>query len=296
LINKSLIDAPFTFVPPTAHVANCFEFEPRKGIIAPGERQTIQISFKATLLGMFDEEFQFSVPGSPMPAALRIKGCIDGPNLHLDVKEINFGDIAFGLPYTKNFRLTNASPASLTFKLRIPDDGSGPVVSCYDKMRNNTDPSWRKGIDFSVKPKEFTMTPSQGTILPQGHQDIEVTLCSNTVMEYYQYILVDVEGIGEGVLALTVMGRCIVPKLTAYPYILCYDECHLKEPYERKFLVVNNSHIPGCYGLIAQKREEDTPVFYSSSKPCGIVQPFSVAEIPVTIEAQKLGKYDTSVL
>ncbi|XP_031978071.1 LOW QUALITY PROTEIN: hydrocephalus-inducing protein homolog [Corvus moneduloides] len=369
LINKSLIDAPFTFVPPTAHVANCFEFEPRKGIIAPGERQTIQISFKATLLGMFDEEFQFSVPGSPMPAALRInqqglqgfgattgghfaipfnlcllcpchrRGCIDGPNLHLDVKEINFGDIAFGLPYTKNFRLTNASPASLTFKLRIPDDGSGPVVSCYDQMRNNTDPSWRKGIDFSVKPKEFTMTPSQGTILPQGHQDIEVTLCSNTVMEYYQYILVDVEGIGEGVLALTVMGRyqhfpglsqhtavhrlcwlqlprrktfsilsssdslvaislprCIVPKLTAYPYILCYDECHLKEPYERKFLVVNNSHIPGCYGLIAQKREEDTPVFYSSSKPCGIVQPFSVAEIPVTIEAQKLGKYDTSVL
>ncbi|XP_031977973.1 hydrocephalus-inducing protein-like [Corvus moneduloides] len=124
----------------------------------------------------------------------------------------------------------------------------------------------------------------------------QVTLCSNTVMEYYQYILVDVEGIGEGVLALTVMGRCIVPKLTAYPYILCYDECHLKEPYERKFLVVNNSHIPGCYGLIAQKREEDTPVFYSSSKPCGIVQPFSVAEIPVTIEAQKLGKYDTSVL
>lgn len=37
-------------------------------------------------------------------------------------------------------------------------------------------------------------------------------------------------------------------------------------------------------------------MFYSSSKPCGIVQPFSIAEIPVTIEAQKLGKYDTDVL
>ncbi|NWY10771.1 HYDIN protein, partial [Aphelocoma coerulescens] len=73
LINKGLIDAHFTFVPPTAHVANCFEFVPRKGIIAPGERQTIQISFKATVLGVFDEEFQFSVAGSPMPAVLRIK-------------------------------------------------------------------------------------------------------------------------------------------------------------------------------------------------------------------------------
>ena len=37
-------------------------------------------------------------------------------------------------------------------------------------------------------------------------------------------------------------------------------------------------------------------MFYSSSKPCGIVQPYRVAEIPVTIEAQKLGKYDTNVL
>ncbi|KAM4766851.1 hydrocephalus-inducing protein-like [Cyanocitta cristata] len=96
LINKSLIDAHFTFVPPTTHVAKCFELAPRKGIIAPSERQTIQISFKATVLGVFDEEFQFSVAGSPMPAALRIKGCVDGPNLHLDVKEINFSDIAFG--------------------------------------------------------------------------------------------------------------------------------------------------------------------------------------------------------
>lgn len=73
LINKGPIDAHFTFMPPTAHVAYCFELAPRKGIVAPGERQTIQISFKATLLGMSDEEFQFSVAGSPIPAALRIK-------------------------------------------------------------------------------------------------------------------------------------------------------------------------------------------------------------------------------
>lgn len=35
----------------------------------------------------------------------------------------------------------------------------------------------------------------------------QVTLCSNTVMEYYRYILVDVEGIGEGLLAVNVTAR-----------------------------------------------------------------------------------------
>lgn len=37
-------------------------------------------------------------------------------------------------------------------------------------------------------------------------------------------------------------------------------------------------------------------MFYSSPAPCGIVRPFSMAEIPVIIEAQKVGKYSTNVL
>ncbi|NXI76705.1 HYDIN protein, partial [Rhipidura dahli] len=296
LINRGPIPAHFTLTPPNAHVAYCFKFSPMKGVLESGETKTIQISYKATVLGAFDEEFQFSVAGSAKPPILRIKGCVEGPNLHLDIDKIDFGDIAFGMPYTRTFRITNTSTTSVTYKLRIPEDGSGFVVTCAEQIRNNTDPSWRKGIHFYVEPKEFKMTPCKGTILPQGHQDIEVTLCSNTVMEYFRYILVDVEGIGEGLLAVNVMGRVIVPRLTAYPDILEYDECHLKEPYERKFLIVNTSHVPGCYGLIAQKRKEDTPVFYSSPAPCGIVPPFSVVEIPVIIETQKLGEYSTQVL
>ena len=37
-------------------------------------------------------------------------------------------------------------------------------------------------------------------------------------------------------------------------------------------------------------------MFYSSPKPCGIVQPYSTAEIPVTIEVQTLGKHHTEGL
>ncbi|NXH42177.1 HYDIN protein, partial [Dicaeum eximium] len=201
-----------------------------------------------------------------------------------------------GFPYTKTCRLTNASPVPLTFKLRMSDDGTQPAVSSFDQIRKDSDPSWRKGIHFYVEPREFTMNPSQGTILPQGHQDIEVTLCSNTVMEFSRKMLVDLEGIGKGMSALPIMARCLVPELQVCPQILLYDECHLKVPYERKFLIVNNSNLPGCYGLIPQKRKENSPVFYSSPKPCGIVKPHSTAEIPVIIEVQTLGEHRTEVL
>ncbi|XP_062355746.1 hydrocephalus-inducing protein homolog [Cinclus cinclus] len=261
LINQAPIDAPFTYICTTANVGYCFKFAPEEGIIAPGGIQTIQISFNATVLGRFEEEFQFSVAGSPTPAILTIKGHVCEPTVHFNVDELDFGDISFGFPYTMTCCLTNPSPASLRFKLRMSDDGTQPA----HEKRTGGYHTW-------------------------------VTLCSNTVMDFCRRMLVDLEGIGNGVASVTIMARCLIPELRVYPHVLLYDECRLKVPYERKFLVVNNTDLPGCYGLIPQKRREDTPVFYSSPKPCGIVQPHSIAEIPVTIEVQTLGEHRTSVL
>ncbi|XP_038004455.1 hydrocephalus-inducing protein-like [Motacilla alba alba] len=296
LINQGALDAPFAYIPSTTNVGSCFKFLPKKGIIAPGGIQTVEISFSATVLGSFEEEFQFSVAGSPTPVILTIKGCVSGPCLQFEVDELNFGEISFGFPYTQSCRLTNISPEPLTFKLRMSDDGTQPAVDSIDQIRNDSDPAWRNGIHFYVEPREFTMNPSHGTILPQGHQDIEVTLCSNTVMNFYRKMVVDVEGIGKGAASLVITARCLVPKLRVCPEILLYDECQLKVPYQRKFLVANDTDLPGCYGLIPQERRKDSPVFYSSPKPCGIVQPHSFAEIPVTIEVQTLGKHCTNVL
>ncbi|XP_077041324.1 hydrocephalus-inducing protein-like [Agelaius phoeniceus] len=296
LINKGALDAPFTYIPSTTEVDFCFTVEPEQGMIAPGGTQTVQISFHTTVLGSFEEKFQFSVAGSPTPVILTIRGIVTGPNLHFDLPELDFGDISFGFPYTQRCRLTNCSVVPVTFKLRMSDDGTQPAVDSLDQIHKEGDPSWRKGIHFYVEPREFTMNPSQGTILPQGHQDIEVTLCSNTVMRFKRRLLVDLEGIAKEVASVVIKARCLVPELRVYPQILLYHECHLKVPYERKLVIRNLSNLPGCYGLIPQQRKDDSPVLYSSPKPCGIVQPYGTAEIPVIIEVQTLGEHRTKAL
>ncbi|NWS87681.1 HYDIN protein, partial [Toxostoma redivivum] len=296
LINQAAIDAPFTYIPTTANVGYCFNFAPEEGVLAPGGIQTIQISFNASIAGRFEEEFQFNVAGSPTPAILTIKTVAAVFRECLGFHVSKLCNDCVGFPYSKTCRLTNPSQAPLRFKLRVSDDGTQPAVSSFDQIRNDSDPSWTDGIHLYMEPREFTMNPRQGIIPPQGHQDIEVTLCSNTVREFYRRMLVDLEGFGSGVASLTIAARCLVPELRVYPHVLLYDECRLKVPYERKFLVVNDTDLPGCYGLVPQKRMKDTPVFYSSPQPCGIVQPHSIAEIPVVIEAQTLGKHHTSVL
>uniref|UniRef100_H1A105 HYDIN/VesB/CFA65-like Ig-like domain-containing protein n=1 Tax=Taeniopygia guttata TaxID=59729 RepID=H1A105_TAEGU len=96
LVNLGAIDAPFTYISSNANVGFCFKFAPKEGIIAPGGTQTIQVSFGATVLGTFEEEFQFSVAGSPRPAILTIKGSVTGPTSLSDTIKLNLEDISSG--------------------------------------------------------------------------------------------------------------------------------------------------------------------------------------------------------
>ncbi|RMC08982.1 hypothetical protein DUI87_13979 [Hirundo rustica rustica] len=146
---KMTIDAPFTYIPSTTHVGSCFKFAPEEGIIAPGEIQTIQISFNATVVGYFDEQFQFSVAGSPTPVILTIK-----------------------LSFTKTCRLTNTSLVPVTFKLRVSDDGTQPAVSSFDQIRSDRT-LLEEGNSFLCEAKGVYTESQPRTILPQGHQDIE---------------------------------------------------------------------------------------------------------------------------
>ncbi|XP_075290309.1 hydrocephalus-inducing protein homolog isoform X2 [Opisthocomus hoazin] len=182
----------------------------------------------------------------------------------------------------------------MTFNLRIPGDGQGePSVTSFDQVSDNTRPSWRKGLQSHVKPTEFTIMPCKGTIRSQGRLDIQVTLCSNTVKSYELALVVDVEGVGKEVLALPLTARCVVPPLQVLNPVVTFGRCFLKFPYQQMLTLVNDSDLPGCYGVLPQEHTEGAAVWYSSPVPCGIIQPRSSVQVPVTLEAQVTGEQDT---
>ncbi|XP_067402985.1 hydrocephalus-inducing protein homolog isoform X1 [Emydura macquarii macquarii] len=294
LFNKGAIDALFTLIPPSTALGACFTLDPKEGIILPGGLQAIQISFSSTVLGEFTEEFKFSVNGAPKPVNLTVRGCVIGPTFHFNVPSLNFGDVAFGFPRSLSCCLSNTSLIPMTFILRVPGDGPGDpsVTSCVQTL-DITRTSWRKGTQGSVKPKEFTITPSSGTIRSHGLLDIQVTLCSNTVKKYEMALVVDVDGIGEEVLALLITARCVVPPLRVLSPVVKFGRCFLKFPYQKMVMLVNDTELPGCYGVLPQEYEEKPSVLYCSPKPCGIIQPYTTVEIPLALEAQVTGEQDT---
>ncbi|RMC09014.1 hypothetical protein DUI87_14013 [Hirundo rustica rustica] len=303
LLNRGLIAAPFSLVPPTTAMGSCFTFLTQEGIVAPNGLQAIWISFRPTILGAFEERFQFSVAGSPTPAILTIKGFVMAPTLRFDVPTLHFGDVSYGecalglhqsvrgFPRTLKCRLFNTSLVPLDVNLHIPGDGSGqPSVESTDQMLRLSSQSWRKEARGVMKPREFAISPCRVGVPAQGSADIQVALCSNTVGDYKLELVVDVDGVGKNVLALTLTARCIVPPLRVLNPAVWFDHCCLQTPYTEKLTLVNDSDFPGCYCLLPQEDKEKAAAWYSSSVPSGIIEAHSSVEIPITLEAQLVGE------
>ncbi|XP_041268409.1 hydrocephalus-inducing protein homolog, partial [Onychostruthus taczanowskii] len=291
LFNNGPIKAPFKLIPPSSAMGSCFTFLPQEGIVAPSSLQAIQVSFCPTILGEFEEEFSFHVTESPEPVTLTVRGYVIGPTFHFDVSALDFGDISFGFPRTLNCCLFNTSLTPIDFHLYIPGDGLGePSVDSSTQILRCSSQSWRKEVRGLRRPREFDISPCRGTVRALGSQDIKVTLCSNTVGEYKLWLVLDVDDVGEKVLALPLTARCIVPPLRVLNPVLDLYYCFLKTRYDEKLTLVNDSDFPGCYCVLPQEHREEAAVWYSSSAPSGIIEAHSSVQIPIAFEPQLLGE------
>ncbi|KAM4722980.1 hydrocephalus-inducing protein homolog [Rhinophrynus dorsalis] len=291
LTNKGLIDGIFTLAPPSTAVDSCFTFIPSEGIILPAGHQAIQISICCSVLGEFSQAFHFNVDGSPDPITLTIRGCIIGPTFHFSLPSLCFGDVSFGFPRSLTCSLNNTSLVPMTFNLRIPGDGCGePSITSFNQILDERRSSWRRRIHDGSRPREFSITPSRGTIRSQGILDIEVTFCSNQEKKYELALVVDVDGIGDEVLALPITARCVVPSLCLEDAVLMFSRCFLQYPYQRTVTLMNISNLPACYGLLPQEPEATSSVVYYSPKPRGVIGPHGTVEIPIVVEAQFTGE------
>lgn len=79
-----------------------------------------------------------------------------------------------GFVNTRNFKIINTSLIPMTFHLRVPADGgqreedNGHTDSLLDSNITSS------GGTMMSQPKEFDITPCQGTIQPQDEMDIRV--------------------------------------------------------------------------------------------------------------------------
>ncbi|KAK3085440.1 hypothetical protein FSP39_003318 [Pinctada imbricata] len=292
LVNKGDIDAIYSVMPKKSIFGPCFSFNPAEGIVMPGGHQAIQISFTSPYLGDFLEEFSFQVDGQPETLKVTFMGSVIGPTFQFDTPMLKFGTVSYGFLNTQTCMLQNTSLVPMKFHIRVPGDGitdSMCSTSDLETGREGGSPTPPVGVG---PPKEFEIVPSTGTLQPQSDMKIKVNFTSNTVKKYEMALVVDVENVGEEILQLPLTAKCIVPPVTVLSPILDYGRCFLRHPYEHNVKLHNDTDLPARYDLVKQEITEDTSIVYRSPKAKGIVEPHSVYEVPLVIEAQMLEEQD----
>lgn len=53
-------------------------------------------------------------------------------------------------------------------------------------------------------------------------------------------------------LSVISLPRCVVPPLRVLNPTVKFGRCFLKHPYQQEITLVNDSDVPGCYGLLPQ--------------------------------------------
>ncbi|XP_038004429.1 hydrocephalus-inducing protein homolog, partial [Motacilla alba alba] len=291
LFNDGPIEAPFKLVPPTTAMGSSFKLLPQEGIVAPYKLQVIGVSFYPTILGEFEEQFCFHVTECPKPVTFTIRGCVMGPTFHFDMPALPFGDMAFGFPRTLKCCLYNTSMTPIDFQLSVPGDGlMYPSVNSYTQIHRSGRQNWRPEARCLKTLKQFAISPFRGTVRALGSQDIEVTLCPNIAGKYNLELVLDVVDVGKKVLTLPITARCIVPPLRVPNPVVMFGHCFLKARYYEKLTVVNDSDFPGCYYVLPQEGRDEDSARYASPVPSGIIKPHSSVEIPIALEARRLGE------
>ena len=265
LQNQGEIEAFFQLVPPTSLFGSKFQFEPSKGSLGVGQKESIKVSFSSDVLGEFNEDFGFALAGTPKPLTLSVRGKVIGPTFHLDETMLDYKRVSVAFLNSRHLHLFNTADIPFRFHLRVPGDGT-------------------------LVKREFEVIPATGTILPHGKQKIQLDFIPLTPRNYNLQLVMDIESVGEQMASVEIRGTSIVPDVTISAHELDYGDCFLRYPYKKVIELVNHSDLPAKFELQPQDEISQCVAVYEVDYQKGTIEPFATRIITVSFTTMRLDK------
>ncbi|PBJ80797.1 hypothetical protein BCY84_00999 [Trypanosoma cruzi cruzi] len=270
IINKGCIEARYAVLPQNTLMGRKFMFRPSEGVLAPGTQETLFIQLQTDLVGLISETFHIHLHGSLDELTMRIRGSVTGPALRFEVEELDFGNVSYNCLHSRVTQMVNVGKVPITFRLRVPES------------------SLLHGL--------ITVSPSEGIILPKQQEEIHVSLVSDIVGNCETMLLVDVEGVGDGVDSIPIKAACLVPTLSLSTERLQYGTCFVGHEYVMNLEVVNKTALLGKYNLVLLNEEgvraANAIVVIDSSEGSQapkVIEPHSRSQVPVKLTPLAVG-------
>lgn len=227
--NTGEIDCHWKLVPYETPFGSKFHFSKSEGILGVKEksRDLIRVTFKSDILGEFSETFRFAMEGSADMLSLTFKGHVVAPTFKFSEEIIDFGRVSYKFPVHKTVHLTNTSDVEINYVVRVPGDGR------------------------SVQ-NEFNISNDRGRLEKNKEAQITIEFVPCFPQSYDMVLVVDLEGVGQDMLAVPIKAECLVPKVRVLPTdFLEYDQCFLRHPKTRRIEIINDDILKAKYEIVA---------------------------------------------
>jgi hydrocephalus-inducing protein len=202
-------------------------------------------------LGEFSETFRFALEGSSEMLTLTFKGHVVAPTFKFSDEIIDFGRVSYKFPIKKTVYLTNTSEVEIKYAIRVPGDGRS--------LQN-----------------EFNITNDRGKLDKSEEQQIDIEFVPGMPQLYDMVLVVDLDGVGQDMLAVPIKADCHVPKVKVHPSdFLEYESCFLRHAKTREIEIINEDTLKAKYEIVPQDDQSKRIAIYTADKESGIIEPKS---------------------
>jgi hydrocephalus-inducing protein len=102
-------------------------------------------------------------------------------------------------------------------------------------------------------------------------------------------LVVDLEGVGQDMLAVPIKAECLVPEVEVNPVdFLEYDTCFLRHPKSKPIMIINKDSLQARYEILPQDEQSKRIAVYTPDKEGGIIPPHSTQIVNISLRTEIL--------
>ena len=202
---------------------------------------------------------------------LTFKGHVVAPTFRFSEDIIDFGKISYKFTERRTVYLTNTSEVDINYVIRVPGDGR--------TLQN-----------------EFQIKNDRGRLEADKTAEIVIDFTPCMQQHYDNVLVVDLEGVGQDMLAIPIKANCVVPKVRVNPTdLIDYGKCFLKHAKVMQIQIINEDSLRAKFEIVAQDEQSKRIAAYEPDIQSGVIQPHSTQVVNLSLRTEILNKLNVQV-
>ena len=196
--------------------------------------------------------------------SLTFKGHVVAPTFKFSEEIIDFGLVSYKFPAMKTVYLTNTSDVEINYVIRVPGD---------ERSLQN----------------EFNITNERARLERGQKQEIDIEFIPCFPQQYDMVLVVDLEGVGQDMLAVPIKADCIVPKVKITPSdYLDFKDVFLRHPKTIEMEIKNEDILDAKFEILTQEENYKRVGVFKADQESGIIPAKSTTTLQITLKTEMI--------